>query len=420
MPIQRIADGKYRLWVSNGRGPDGKRLRYSRVVKAKDDKEATKFLAKFEKEVLKDDLPAPRNMTFKHLWEMYLRDHVDQNCAPKTKEWYEECGKRLLPAFGFMRVSAIQPAQVSAYYALLRDPDAKIGKLAGGLSPETVRHHHRALRAVMNFALRMKIIKDNPVNSIRTPKTQAARLKVYDETSLQTVLNALSNEPLKWYALIILAITTGCRREEIAGLRWADIDFIKKTIEINRAIQYIPKQGVIVGDTKTEESKRKISVPAAALQLLCNWKDEQHRLLQERYQALIKPKILDQQVLPYCETLHSRIKNFDDEYIWNDYHGMPMRPNTISHWWSSFVGRNNLPKVTLHGLRHTSVTISLASGADVTSVAWRHGHKDASVTLRVYAHALESTDRQISNMWDGIINREQSGTRVAHIPDFNN
>ena len=49
-----------------------------------------------------------------------------------------------------------------------------------------------------------------------------------------------------------------------------------------------------------------------------------------------------------------------------------------------------------HELRHFTATTAIASGADVRTVAGRLGHADASVTLRVYAHALEQRDRVLA------------------------
>jgi integrase len=52
----------------------------------------------------------------------------------------------------------------------------------------------------------------------------------------------------------------------------------------------------------------------------------------------------------------------------------------------------------LHGLRHFSATMAIGDGVDVRTVAGRLGHKDPSVTLRVYSHALEARDRDLASM----------------------
>jgi hypothetical protein len=57
----------------------------------------------------------------------------------------------------------------------------------------------------------------------------------------------------------------------------------------------------------------------------------------------------------------------------------------------------------MHGLRHFSATTAIAGGADVRTVAGRLGHADASVTLRVYAHALEARDRELATMLGTVV-----------------
>ena len=60
----------------------------------------------------------------------------------------------------------------------------------------------------------------------------------------------------------------------------------------------------------------------------------------------------------------------------------------------------------MHDLRHFSATWAIASGHDVRAVAARLGHADASMTMRVYAHAVQSRDSLIAatmaDVLDGI------------------
>jgi len=51
-----------------------------------------------------------------------------------------------------------------------------------------------------------------------------------------------------------------------------------------------------------------------------------------------------------------------------------------------------------HELRHFAATTAIASGIDVRTVAGRLGHADPSVTLRVYAHAMEARDRDLASV----------------------
>lgn len=404
--ITKLSDNKYRLFVSAGRGADGKRIRYSRVVTAKSEDHAAKILKKFQEEVMRDELPLPRNMNFSQLWELYLRDHVKISCKPMTLQWYHECGKRILVAFGHMKVTTIKPTHISNYYAALKDPDTCIGDLKSGVSDETIRHHHRALRAVFNFAVKYKIIKENPIDCINMPKAKKTPRRPFTDEELPIMLDALSEQPLKWQALVMLAITTGMRREELVGLKWSDINVETKTIFICRAVQHTKETGLIVDDTKTESSVRKVVIPNITLSVILHWRNEQHMLLTKRVNKLKEVKVLNRGASSHLLDLYNRLNDFENEYVWNQYDGMPMLPRSVTHWWCKFIKNNNLPHVTFHGTRHTSATIALTEGVDVKSVSSRLGHADASTTLRVYAYALESTDRKIAQLWDDIIKKK--------------
>ena len=66
-----------------------------------------------------------------------------------------------------------------------------------------------------------------------------------------------------------------------------------------------------------------------------------------------------------------------------------------------------MPEIHLHSLRHWMVTTSLVGGTDVRTVAGRAGHRDASMTLRVYAHALEQADREAASRLGRVLSKPE-------------
>ncbi len=69
--------------------------------------------------------------------------------------------------------------------------------------------------------------------------------------------------------------------------------------------------------------------------------------------------------------------------------GRPVHPDTVTGWFSKFVARTGLPCVTVHGLRHTFVTLLIAKGVDIVTVSSLAGHAQASTTINMYAHAVQ-------------------------------
>jgi integrase len=72
----------------------------------------------------------------------------------------------------------------------------------------------------------------------------------------------------------------------------------------------------------------------------------------------------------------------------------PMAPDTLTHRFSRLAARTGVGAIRFHDIRHSVATTLLGEGYDLAVVAGRLGHRDPTVTLRVYAHALQQRDRQ--------------------------
>jgi integrase len=71
-----------------------------------------------------------------------------------------------------------------------------------------------------------------------------------------------------------------------------------------------------------------------------------------------------------------------------------MAPDTVTHRFSRLAASLGVAGVRFHDLRHAVASTLLAAGYDLAVVAGRLGHRDPTITLRVYAHALQERDRQ--------------------------
>jgi integrase len=54
----------------------------------------------------------------------------------------------------------------------------------------------------------------------------------------------------------------------------------------------------------------------------------------------------------------------------------------------------------IYDLRHTAASTALMNGAPLPAVAAMLGHKDATVTLKVYAHVLDTDQRRLADLLD--------------------
>jgi integrase len=95
---------------------------------------------------------------------------------------------------------------------------------------------------------------------------------VLDETELAALLAYLKGRPL--YMPAMLAAYTGLRRGEVLALRWKNIDFTKATLEVAQAVEVINGK-LVVGEPKTERSRRTVSLPASLMPELTRHRKEQ-------------------------------------------------------------------------------------------------------------------------------------------------
>jgi integrase len=83
-----------------------------------------------------------------------------------------------------------------------------------------------------------------------------------------------------------------------------------------------------------------------------------------------------------------------DPYVlsYQAHGGTPVSPDTVSHRFATIAKATGI-RCHLHSLRHFSVTTLIAAGVDIRTVAERHGHAQATMTLNRYAHALPERDQ---------------------------
>jgi integrase len=175
-------------------------------------------------------------------------------------------------------------------------------------------------------------------------------------------------------AAIALGAVTGARRGELCALRWSDVDWERRRVRIEQSLTVVQRSWRL-GPTKTHQ-RRDIAIDEAAEAFL-----SQRRQHQEDYAKEVGvPLVADPFVLS---------RSADGS--------TPCLPDGITGGYSRVANRLGI-KSHFHELRHFAATAAIAGGMDVRTVAGRLGHADPSVTLRVYAHAMEQRDRELAGL----------------------
>lgn len=142
----------------------------------------------------------------------------------------------------------------------------------------------------------------------------------------------------------------------------------------------LPATGIKIKVPKTASSIRKISLGNSTMLLLKQyrkWQLEQQLAIGDLWQ--------------------------DEDWVFTSWNGHIINPDSITRLFRKFILRHNIPYIRLHDLWHTSCTMLIQAGLNVRAVASRLGHSDPSVTLKTYAHALQSTDKEAANILENLV-----------------
>jgi integrase len=257
-------------------------------------------------------------------------------------------------------------------------------------SDKTILHCHRLINVILKQAVMDDIISRNVASGERmhAPKSKPKEAAFLDEEQVTNVIALLEKEPIKWKTAILLLIYSGIRRGELMGLEWKDIDFTNKLIKISRTSQYVSKLGIITKDTKNTTSKRTILLPDNAFKLL-----KEYREHCKSYKTQVKDYWHNKITITYA---NGEQKIIDNDRLFTTDDGNPMNPDSLTDYVNKFVHKHNLPKFTVHSLRHTNASILIANGVNIATVAKRLGHANSTTTAKIYTHALQSVDAKAS------------------------
>ena len=101
---------------------------------------------------------------------------------------------------------------------------------------------------------------------------------------MEEIIKALEDEPIRWKAMTYLLIDTGCRRSEVMGLKWENVELDTGVITIETALLYTKEKGIYEGPPKNGQV-RAVKLAPQSLALL-----KKHKLEQSKW---ILPKRLD-------------------------------------------------------------------------------------------------------------------------------
>ena len=460
----------YKITVSQGYDFRGKRLRQymtwtpspgmtERQIKKEVERQAVLF-----EEKVNSGLSADANIRFADFAEKYMKEYAQLYLKPKTVSTYTDNLRRINQAIGHIKLNELKTAHINSFYQNLQEEGIRsrttavckidiqehIGTKRGALTafarktgvsrstigqaiekkpiskesaeaiaaaigmaasrafditthteplaPSSVISYHRTLSSILTRAVKWGYIQHNPADAAEKPKLGNREAAYLEEDEARHLLELLQEVPIRWRTLITFDLMSGLRRGELLGLRWQDVDFDKRTITIRQTSNYLPGKGVYTGTPKTATSARPLMLSNTAIMMLMEykvWQDAQRKAVGDAWED-------------------------EDGRVFTTESGAPIFPDSVTQWFSSFVDGTDLPKVTIHSLRHTFASLLIADGVPLVVVSQQLGHAQASTTANIYAHAIASAHAKAAQTFDrfsDLVSRNKSQAAEENTPE---
>lgn len=360
---RRKSDGRY---VASIKDPEtGKYIqRY-----AETEKEANDLLEEIKSEIRQNALiTGPRQTVEKYLLNWF--ENIQKLEVRSTTYLRQEPILRntILPALGHIQLRKLTPDHVQQLYTQ---------KIKEGWKPSSIRNIHKILHKALKNAMRRRLVLQNVCDLVSLPRQVKHKAQVLTKEQIIHLLKTARGHQLE--PLIILGLGTGMRHGEIGALRWQDIDFAEHTLSVERTVSFVSGHGYIVGEPKTENSRRKIVLPRFVMRFL-----ERHQMHQQGQRARLGSQ-WQEMGLVFCG-LTGGFRN----------------PTANGKCFDRLLARAGLPHMRVHDLRHNAATLLAARmNMPANVVQELLGHDDIETTLGLYTHSdLEMQRKMMDNLDD--------------------
>jgi|GEM_PF-6338078 len=294
---------------------------------------------------------------------------------PNTYRNYCDIMRSIIPYFSRNKttIRKLRKAEIMKYQQY---------ELDKGTSPKQLRRKLDVMGQTLKYAIYEDYITTNPMDRIKKPaKGKPVEKEWYTADQLNALLRCVHGSEIE--TVVILGAYLGLRREEIMGLEWDQVDLQRGYISIRQVLTEPDDSLLEIWETKSEKSRRKLKINDDLCQYLAELKKKQKN----------NKKICGSS---YSDTLMITARkinragkyeyfSYEADFVYRQADGTIKKPRNVSAAFSRMIKRNNLPHLTLHGLRH-SLQSSLEQAGESASTCSRI-IGDEIATLSIYTHS---------------------------------
>lgn len=320
-------------------------------------------------------LPSFGDMTVDAWFEFWIGNIVPDLRGNTLRNYEERYFRNIKPVIGRLKIRDVRPFHCKK--VLLDMDDTYAGS--------TIRQTYITMGVLFKAALVNGVIEKHPMDGVRSTKavkgTSDIRFLTVDEQD-KFLAAARRSHNYNQYRLIL---ETGIRTGELIGLTWDSVDLKKKTITINKSLEYRHSRGTWeAGPPKTTAGYRTIPLTSCAHNILVN--------LYDARKSRKESKELDT-MLEFRDRLtgEDRYLNMKELVFINYRTGMPSKNSSYDTHLYKLCDEAGIKRFSMHVLRHTYATRAVERGVNPKTLQKLLGHASLQVTMDTYVHVSDDS-----------------------------
>lgn len=344
-------------------------------------KEANIALSKILVEVDELGLRQNEQMTYQDVFEVWFKQHRREVKPTTVYAMESKFNRRILPVFGPYKMKDITRSHCQ--------------KVINAWAQELKTFNDYKIQAnlVFRYAMKMDIIKRNPMDYITLPKLKheieyseelEEKKYYYSREELRSFLETIQDDDMAYTMFRLLAFT-GARKGELYALHWSDVDFHQKKISLKKTLIHAKGEKQLQ-TSKTRASRRVVSVDDETLAILKQWRRKQI----QRYMMLQLATPFQSDDKQPIFTVYNQLKRE------MDYCRLAYLNDKLERIYKK---NPELPQINVHAFRHTHASLLFAAGASIKDVQARLGHADIQTTMDIYTHVTDEAKEKTAEMF---------------------